>query len=229
MAMASEREGAGETGTPGTTAAALLDGLERARHERRPFDHWLLADVLPAGTCEAIEALPFPAPVAGEAGVRFDGRRETNNATRVYFTPEQQRRFPVCRAVAGAFEDPAVRAALAATTGAELEGGLLRIEYCQDAAGFWLEPHTDIAVKRLTLLIYLSDDPGLAMAGTDLHEGPPDFRYVGSAPYGRNKGLIFVPGDDTWHGVGHHPIHGVRRSIIVNYVGPEWRDRWELA
>ena len=122
-----------------------------------------------------------------------------------------------------------MKAAIVQATGADLSDGRLRIEYCQDVEGFWLEPHTDIAVKRFTMLIYLSDEPGLEKAGTDLHEGPPDFTYVGSAPYGRSKGLIFVPGESTWHAVGHNPIQGIRKSIIVNYVTPDWRDTWELA
>ena len=42
-------------------------------------------------------------------------------------------------------------------------------------------------------------------------------------------GLIFVPGADTWHGFTRRPIVGVRRSLIVNYVKPEWRSRHELA
>ena len=206
-------------------AACFVDCLKRARHETRPFDHWLLEEALPAGYCEAIVGLPFAPPT----DVQFDGKRETNNATRVYFTPENQARFDVCQRVVECFQAPAVRAEIEAATGADLSGGRLRIEYCQDGEGFWLEPHTDIAVKLFTMLIYLSDDPGLKDAGTDLHKGPPDFRYVASAPYGRNKGLIFIPGESTWHGVGRHPIKGLRRSIIVNYVTSDWRDRWELA
>jgi hypothetical protein len=61
--------------------------------------------------------------------------------------------------------------------------------------------------------------------------GPPDHEYVGSAPYGRNKGVIFIPGENTWHAVGHNPIPEgkVRKSIIINFVTSEWRDKWELA
>ena len=72
-------------------------------------------------------------------------------------------------------------------------------------------------------------DPALKLAGTDVHEGPPDYRYVTTAPYGKNLGLIFIPGKNTWHGVGHHPLLAVRRSIIINYVSPDWRDTFELA
>jgi hypothetical protein len=199
--------------------------LASARHVRHPFDHWLLENALPEGFCDAITSLPFSPP----ENAKFDGRRETNNDLRVFFNPEAQQRFAVCRDVVAGFEAPAVRASIEEATGTDLSDGHLRIEYCQDGEGFWLEPHTDIAVKKFTMLIYLSDDPGLALAGTDLHEGPPDFKFVGSAPYGKNKGLIFIPGKNTWHGVGHNPVKGVRKSIIVNYVTPDWRDSWELA
>ena len=80
------------------------------------------------------------------------------------------------------------------------------------------------------MLIYLSDDPRLKNAGTDIHEGPPDFKHVASAPYGRNLGFIFVPGKDTWHAIGKRPLNGaVRKSIIVNYVSAAWRETSELS
>ncbi len=206
-------------------AQSFLACLKAARHETWPYDYWLLENPLPAGACDAIAGLPFPPP----RGAEFSGRRETNNATRVYFTPENQTKFEVCRQVVEGFQDPRVRSAIEQATGADLSGSLLRIEYCQDTDGFWLEPHTDIKVKKFTMLVYLADDPKLSGAGTDVYQGPPDFEHVGSAPYGKNKGLIFIPGENTWHGVAPRHIEGVRKSIIVNYVTPDWRDAWELA
>ncbi len=204
---------------------SFLACLMNARHETWPFDYWLLDNALPEQDCDDIANLPFPSP----DGAVFDGKRETNNALRVYFTPENQDRFEVCRRVVVGFQAPSVKAAIEAATGTDLSDGHLRIEYCQDIDGFWLEPHTDIFVKKFTMLVYLSDDPNLATAGTNILEGPPDFKYVGSAPYGKNKGVIFIPGENTWHGVGHHPVKGHRKSIIINYVTSDWRDKWELA
>ena len=206
-------------------ADAFLACLTAARHETAPYDHWLLQEALPPGDCAELADLPFQPP----EGVLFNGRRETNNALRVYFNPENQDRFPVCRRVVAGFQNPAVRRVIEEITGADLSDAHLRIEYCQDTDGFWLEPHTDIAVKKLTMLVYLSDDPALADAGTRIHQGPPDFACVGAAPYGRNKGLIFVPGANTWHSVARAPIDGVRKSIIINYVTSDWREKWELA
>jgi hypothetical protein len=207
-------------------ADAFLDCLSRAQHAATPYDHWLLQDALPEQDIAAIEALPFPPPQASV----FDGKRDTNNSVRVFFNPENQNRFEVCRRIVAGFEDPRVRRAIEETTGADLSDSHLRIEYCQDTEGFWLAPHTDISVKTFSMLVYLSDDPRLKQAGTDIHEGPPDFRLAASAPYGRNLGLIFVPGKNTWHAVGRRPLHGaVRKSIIINYVTSAWRERSELS
>lgn len=206
-------------------AESFLACLSKAGCVTSPFDHWLLEDPLPDGLCDEIVNLPFAPP----EGAVFGGKREINNKLRVYFTPENQEKFDVCKQVAEGFKDPGVMRAIEETTGTNLSDTRLRIEYCQDTEGFWLEPHTDILVKKFTMLVYLSDDPGLKNAGTDIHEGPPDFRYVHSAPYGKNLGVIFIPGKNSWHGVGHHPVKGIRKSIIINYVASAWRDTWELA
>lgn len=211
--------------TTNTVAESFVDCLANARRETSPFDYWLLSNPLPDGFCDAIASLPFAPP----KGAMFDGKRETNNSTRVYFTPEKQAKHVVCRRVVEGFQDPRVRRAIEETTETNLSDGRLRIEYCQDTEGFWLEPHTDIFVKKFTMLVYLSDNHDLRSAGTDIHEGPPDFKYVGSAPYEKNKGVIFIPGENTWHGVGHHPIRGIRKSLIINYVTSKWRDKWELS
>jgi len=77
------------------------------------------------------------------------------------------------------------------------------------------------------MLVYLSTEPGSEEWGTDILDA--NLNLVAVAPYKRNCGLIFVPGGDTWHGFRRRPIQGVRRSLIVNYVKPEWRSRHELA
>ncbi|MCP4935831.1 MAG: 2OG-Fe(II) oxygenase [bacterium] len=210
-------------------AQSILSSLDLSDKRLEPYPHWLMQDVLPAGYCEAITSIPIHAPTVEEAN--FDGRRNTNDDLRTYFNEEQQAKRPVIKEIVEGFEHPIVRKAFEAITGADLSDGHLRIEYCQDTQGFWLEPHTDISVKKLTMLVYLLNDPDLALTGTDIHLGPPGHEYVGSAPYGQNKGIIFIPSDDTWHGVGHNPIpeEKVRKSLIINYVTSDWRDKWELA
>jgi hypothetical protein len=41
--------------------------------------------------------------------------------------------------------------------------------------------------------------------------------------------MVFVPGDNTWHGFERRPIEGVRRSVILNYVTRDWRERGQLS
>jgi hypothetical protein len=197
--------------------------LERSEVRETPFRHWLLRDVLPPAVGDAVTRLPFAPP----AIVDTLGKRETHNNTRVFFSGDALQRFAVCADIAGALQDNAMVGALETACGAGLGGASLRIEYCQDAAGFWLEPHTDIGAKRFTMLIYLSREPGSGDWGTDVYDAA--HHRVGRTPSDFGSGLIFIPGRDTWHGFERRPLTGVRRTLIVNYVGPEWRSRHELA
>lgn len=48
-----------------------------------------------------------------------------------------------------------------------------------------------------------------------------------AAQGGRIDDPVIARADDSRH--GHHPIKGLRKSIIINHVTSEWRDKWELA
>ncbi len=207
----------------GQITALFLCALARAEAPAKSYRHWLLAEALPRQTAHAIAALPFAPPAIGDTL----GRRETHNSVRVFFSAQNQRDYPVCAQMACAFQSKAVTSVLQQRTGADLCGGFLRIEYCQDTDGFWLEPHTDIGAKLFTMLIYLSDRPEAAGWGTDIYDA--EGRHLGAADGSFNRGLIFIPGADTWHGVAKRTFAGVRKSIIVNFVKPEWRSRHELA
>lgn len=202
----------------------LRRALATARRDDAPFRHWLLSDVLPDRVARLVATLPFAVPVVADT----EGRRETHNQSRTFFGPETRRRLPIAAAVADAFQHPCTVGLIAAMTGVDVTGTFLRIEYCQDTEGFWLEPHTDIGAKKLTLLVYLSSEPGASDWGTDIY-ADPRARPAGRAPAGFGAGLMFVPGDDTWHGFEPRTIVGVRRTLIVNLVSPDWRARHELA
>ncbi len=202
---------------------AFLECMERTPTQTEPYPHWLLEKPITDATCSAIAELPFNPP----ENQSFNGKRETNNATRVYFNKENCEKFEVCRDVVETFKDPSVITAIEKKCGIDLSEGQLRIEYCQDTNGFWLESHTDIFVKLFTMLIYLDDDPKLADCGTDVFD--ENHEFVKRAPYGLNKGMIFIAGENTWHGFSPRTIDGVRKSIIVNYVTKDWKDTYELA
>jgi hypothetical protein len=208
---------------PPCVAANLLSSLDHSDCITEPFRHWLLDRVLPGRSLVALDALPRPRPPVGDSL----GKRETHNSTRLFFAPEQRNTFPICAELAAAWQSERVVHDLESLCDVSLSGSFLRIEYCLDTDGFWLAPHTDIGAKLFTMLIYLSADPGSCHWGTDLFDGPDTL--VNTTPYLRNCGLIFIPAADTWHGFHRRPIEGVRRSLIVNYVAPEWRSRHELA
>ncbi len=201
----------------------LRAALAAARRGGVPFRHWTLTDVLPDETAAAVRALPFTLPDM----TWIAGRRESINAQRRFFGVPQRLGFPVCDTLAQAFQAPATVALLQRLCATDLGGGSLRIEYCQDTDGFWLEPHTDIGAKLFTLLIYLSDGADAEQWGTDLLDGAG--HLVGRSAGTFNSGLIFIPAADTWHGFAPRRIDGIRRTLIVNYVRPDWRARHELC
>lgn len=201
----------------------FLASLQAAEAPQQPYRHWLLNQALPLESAAAIVDLPVrPAEIDDT-----QGKRDSHNESRVFFAGDLLADHAVCRDLAACFQAPETVAALQQATGADLAGHYLRIEYCQDKGGFWLEPHTDIGAKKFTMLVYLSTAPDGPNWGTDIYDH--EKRHVGRAPAGFDQGLIFVPGNDTWHGFEPRDIKGVRRSIIVNYVIPEWRARHELA
>ncbi len=206
-----------------TLGDEFLRCLDATSCETEPYRHWRLSNVLTDAACEAVAALPFEPPPIGDT----EGKRETHNSTRTFFSAENRGRFGVCQEIADALQDTTAVHRLEETCDVDLKGGFLRIEYCQDVDGFWLEPHTDISAKLFTMLVYLSTGPEAIGWGTDIYDG--ELAHVGALPHEFNCGLIFIPGKDTYHGFRKRPINGVRKLLIVNYVKDEWRARDELA
>jgi len=202
-------------------ADALVLGLKRARFREHPFPNWRFASLFPESTAQALAGLPFDASPLGPSG-----RRELHNERRRYFAGDMLREHPVTLEIAEAFQSMRVVQTLMLLTGALLIGAFLRIEYAVDLDGFWLEPHTDLGVKAFSLLIQLGA-PGQENLGTDLYSGPD--AWAERVPFGWNTALGFVPSARTWHGFEPRPIAGPRRSLIVNYVTDEWRERGQLA
>ncbi|GBQ24584.1 hypothetical protein AA0472_1467 [Acetobacter estunensis NRIC 0472] len=207
-----------------TALAGLHGALARAREDVTPFRHWTLDDVLPEAACQAlVEWEPEPTSVAGDTG----GRRETRNGARVFVEPQARARDARLDVMARMFDAPEGRAAIEALCDTDLAHTALRLELSLDTDGFWLEPHTDIGAKKLTLLIPLSEHPDAEQWGTDLMNAEGDSVVRSSGRF--NSGTLFVPGDDTWHGFVRRPITGLRRGLIVNFVDTTWRATQELA
>jgi hypothetical protein len=211
------------TDLAGAVRASLIAAFAHARPDDAPFRHWTVSDVFPPGMTSDLRRLPFSAPDLG--GV--SGKRELHNDQRHYFDAANNARFEACAAVAAAFQSRAVTSAIERATGADLADSYVRLEYAQDSEGFWLQPHTDLGVKRFTMLIYLAEGAGQANLGTDIYADPDS--WAKRSPFVDNTALVFVPGANTWHGLEPRPIAGLRRSVIMNYVTDEWLERGQLA
>lgn len=201
----------------------LLASFRSAKQDTSPYTYWTADDLLPEAVAREIRELPFEAPELG--GV--SGKREKHNATRTYFDAPNRAEYGVVEATARAFQSGAVIGEIETLFGTSLSGTYLRMEYAQDIDGFWLEPHSDLGVKMFTLLLYLSTDAPHVNLGTDIYDA--NKQQVGSMPFIPNRAMIFVPGDNTFHGFERRNIPGVRKSLIVNYVTDEWRAREQLA
>jgi hypothetical protein len=194
--------------------------IGRARANAEPWLHWQIADVLPPDVVRALAGLPLgPTIVEGPSG-----RREYRHKSRIYFDQPNMERFAPMREAAEAFQSAAVASAVYDAFGAPIDRTFLRIEYALDTPGFWLEPHTDIGVKKFTCFLYLHGADDL---GTDIYADAQTLSH--RLPFIPNTALAFIPGENTWHGFAPRPIRGVRRSVIINYVGEEWRARDELS
>jgi len=202
---------------------SILKSFANAEVFQAPYQHYLVRDVLPDEMLKPLQDLPFPAPdLGGESGTR-----EIHNKSRNYFDVQRRAEHEVCELVTQALQDAEVVAAVEKTFGTQLDGTYLRVEYGQDSNGFWLQPHTDIGVKAFTMLLYLSDGDGHDKLGTSIYSDADT--HVGESPFEPNLAMIFVPGNDTWHGFEMREIKGVRKSIIINYVTQDWRAREQLA
>ncbi len=202
-------------------ASAFRASIERRRTFDAPYRHFFIDDVLPAAAARELCDLPFAAPTLD--GV--SGRREVHNDTRSYFDADQMARFPVMRAMAEALQTTEMARAIHDAFEAPIDDTFLRLEYALDIDGFWLEPHTDLGVKKFTCLLYLSE--GHEDLGTDIYADRDTHAAV--SPFVANSAMVFVPSDRTWHGFEKRPIKGVRKSVILNYVTHDWKAREQLS
>ncbi len=210
---------------PGAVAGHFAAALRASTRGEEPYRHWTLADSLPEAVAANILMLPIKPPLIDECGGVRD--LNDNNNKRSFFTPKLQEDFPVCKNFAEALQKPVVAKAFEEMCALQLEGSFLRIEYIQDTDGAWLVPHRDIYEKMFSMVIYLTTGPEARNWGTDIYDR--NQKWCGRATARFNSAVVFVPGEDTWHGFEKRPIIGVRRLMEINYVRPAWRDTGQLC
>ena len=201
----------------------VSENLRKFASNHEPFKHWLFDGVLSEETIDELLKLPLPVPKIE----KHTGKRESQNQTRIFLNKECCNKHSVAKNVANVFNHPSIISKLSNICGRDLTRGKLRIEYTLDTGDFWLEPHLDIKEKLVTFLIYLSKDPGSSEWGTTIYNR--DLSFHSKAPYKSNMGLMFMAGEDTWHGVPKQNIQGIRKNLIINFVTKDWKSINELA
>jgi len=213
-------------------SSSVIHAFNNAQRYSTPYRYWIIENVLPQDIVDEIIELPWKAQNVGDDS----GRREIHNDTRNYFGMQHRIDHTVCEEVSTAFQMRSTVDIIEQITNQSFNNKFLRIEYTQDKGNFWLEPHTDIGVKKFTMLIYLSKEESHSNLGTDLYEVKEvdrkdysTYNHVGTAPFKSNNAVVFIPGDDTWHGFEPKYIEGVRKALIINYVDAEWRETSQLC
>jgi len=197
--------------------------LKKLVSKTEPFKHWLSNAVLSKETVDELLKLKFE-PYKIE---KHTGKRESYNNSRIFFNEQCCNKYPVAKNIVYVFNHPSIISQLSNICGRDLTKGKLRIEYTLDTGDFWLEPHRDIKEKLLTFLVYLSKDSSASEWGTTIYNR--DLSFHSKAPYKSNMGLMFMPGEDTWHGVPKLNIQDIRKNLIINYVTKDWKSNHELA
>jgi len=201
----------------------LLSALDNAQKDNYPFQHWLISNLFDQQVIDEILEVPFNCHTLDYKV----GSREEHNPTRQYINPPSIEKHEVCSRIANTLKDLRIVSKFEEMGNITLKDSLLRVEYAVDTAGFWLEPHTDIGVKMFTMLIYLSKEPDALGWGTDIYESHD--KHARTVPFNTNSALMFIPSNKTWHGFEPRVINGIRKTLIVNYVTQDWRNRHELV
>lgn len=201
----------------------FMNSLEAANVKEDPYQHSLLSNLCEPTLVDGLLDIPF-APIELDYSV---GSREEFNPVRRYLNSEIIETYPAARRFADIFLSMDIIGKFEEMGGVVLKDSLLRIEYAIDTNKFWLQPHTDIGAKLFTMLVYLSKDADSEEWGTDIYVNADT--HHSTAPYRSNSAMMFFPADNTWHGFEPRTIKGIRKSLIINYVKPEWRNRHELV
>ena len=90
-----------------------------------------------------------------------------------------------------------------------------------DAPGYWIRPHPDTPIKKMTLQVYLPDDATTPDMGTRLlareESRGADDRRLAFLP---NAGYAFKIGPHTWHSV-ERCLHRRKSIQVIWYDSPQ--------
>jgi hypothetical protein len=203
------------------SCSAFRRSLANASRFDLPYRHWILESVFERELMNGFEALPFePLELQG------DGTR-VSIPPAAFLNEATCARYPVLSRIVDILSHEAAVEDLERLCGISLQGTFLRISYHVDMHGFWLRPHTDLAAKRLSLIVLMKHNPVDEPIGTEMYDSSGTL--ISRAPSRDNSGLMFIPSNNTFHGFTQRHLFGTRCTLVVNFVSDAWANRDELA
>lgn len=216
----------------------LVQSVERARAEQKPFFHLEFDQVFPD---ELYRQMMQSMPMSSEYRA-LPGRGNVNITAGGYSTrvkidlfPEFVRHFPTEKKelwalVGQALCSTEVQAAFVRRLAPDLERrfgpqfdhvGLYPIPILtRDVGGYRIPEHTDTHWKGITVQFYLPADNSITHVGTVFSEKLPDgsFKPTTKMKFAPNTGYAFAVGTETWHSVDPvGPEVKSRDSILLTY------------
>lgn len=196
----------------------LASAFKSAPEFSYPFKHWEVENALPTELTEQILAVRIPRT----DGFAYDGTRASDSQLRPGGTPPRRMFIDTNTKDSHPFFQDLIDALLSEPVievvnnkfGVDTTDLYLRVEYINDFDGFFLDPHKDIVEKRFSMLLFLGDGP--EHMGTDFYDA--DLNVVKTVSFRHNNAYVFLPGDDTWHGLEKKSIPDRRCSLLINYV-----------
>ena len=172
-----------------------------------PWEHWIIDNVFPDNLFTALKEHKInDADYSNANGFRdiIEGRTFLGNA--------YCEQFPNLKPVAEFLNDHKM---FEEKFNCDLSNTWCRPEMIHDRHPFFHAIHTDTPEKKLSLIINIDkeDDKNLA---TDIYVDKET--HYAKTEWQDNRGLLFIPSDEKWHGFAPIEYTGIRTIMIVNFV-----------
>jgi hypothetical protein len=104
----------------------------------------------------------------------------------------------------------------------DLSNTYCRPELIHDRYPFFHAIHTDTPEKKLTLIVNIDKEDEKNLA-TDIYVDKET--HFAKTEWKDNRGLLFIPSDEKWHGFAPIEYTGIRTIMIINFVDTDvWQN-----
>jgi hypothetical protein len=191
-------------------------------YRNTPFDHWIMTNTIPMHLLKYLQLIDKPTlRKYDKSGIR------AGSASTLFFDSLLLDSNPLLKELSTLFAHGPLLMSLQHVTETSLHDTHIRISLCRDYQEFWLSPHTDLSVKLVTIILYVSSPSSSSNLGTDLYDDHGQISY--RVPFRTNSALVFKPSSLTLHGFERTPFDGERRTLVINYVTDGWNHLDQLT